>query len=1380
MPCKPIGIGPRNRRSRLICGLWIAGWLTASLISSAARGQQVEIGPKGRGISRDHRAARAGTESSKPVINGAAPVREAPLSVLTVGDWLPVTPADDPTVIRQRSVELAGPALVRIAQDRKSPQTISMPLFDGRRVVIDVNLIEWTSDARWAMFGELVAPDFGWFTLVFRDGIVAANLRSPALGVYQIRYLPSGAYVLRQIDESKFLPCGTVPADDFLVPPPLTEPIANTAGACADDGSQIDMLVVYTQNARVFAGGTSAIQTLINLAEAETNSAYLFSQISPRVRVVATHEVNYQESGNSQIDREHLYLPNDGVMDEVHLLRDEYVADVVSLIVHNLEVCGRAAFSVQAGSTPFPQLAFNVVKDTCATGNFSFGHELGHNQGCRHDRGADNSDLGAFPYAHGYRDPSNEFRTIMAVLVQGVPRIPLFSNSDLTFNFLPLGVPPGEPDSADNSLAINNTAPVVANFRNRDCNGNGVCDEDDIANGQSQDCNHNGRPDSCELDCNHNGRHDQCDIAMGTSQDCAHNGIPDECEPDCNQNGIVDTCDILSGQATDNNHNQIPDTCEPPIIYVDINAKGLNTGTSWINASRDLQAALATAAVSQGAVHEIWVAAGTYTSTGPEGSREATFNLISGVGIYGGFVGGETSRTQRNPEMYETILSGDLNSDDTPSFGNRSENSYNVVTSTDTLSTAVLDGFVIRGGHADASFPHNGGAGLFNSGGSPRISRCVFRDHDAGGPTILGHSGAVNNHGGSPFFVDCLFVGNVASGSGGAVGNNLESAPTFINCRFFGNSSPSGGAVRNGGVIGATPMFINCVFSGNQTSGRGAAVINFPGVTSTFHNCTIAFNSALQDAGGVFGEAESTVTITNSILWGNSGQSGQSQSAQLLGGDITIHSSCVQNLTGSLGGMGNSSANPMFGAPAGHDSAIGTADDQFAMHQGSPCIDSGTNNLMPLDMFDIDSDGSTSERIPLDVLRKPRFFDQPDTPNGSPGSSPLVDRGAYENVDDCNGNGISDPVETASGASQDCNQNSRPDECEPFVDCNHNAVRDSCDISTGFDTDCNANAIPDECDLASAPVIDCNANSRIDSCDIADGTSDDCNDNAVPDECDFADGTSKDCNDNDIPDDCESMADCDHNGELDICQIDAKPRLDCDLNGILDKCESQQDCNNNLELDFCELARGDAFDCDGNGLLDQCDIESGAMLDVNVNKIPDPCEFPTLSMSAVGCRYLSIVPVPNTHQLAIRIRGDASDSRVSCVDAYVQANGSLGPNAVFLLPAVWASMYVSDSEIIPSAIYRTYADYGDVGSPELSLPVSARTWAWGDFDNSGDLDLDDLSCMLNASSGNFNLCAWYEADMMGFVPNHVIDISDLTAFLTAFAGGSYPGPSPCP
>src|SRR5262245_53050536 len=88
-------------------------------------------------------------------------------------------------------------------------------------------------------------------------------------------------------------------------------------------------------------------------------------------------------------------------------------------------------------------------------------------------------------------------------------------------------------------------------------------------------------------------------------------------------------------------------------LFVDANlTSGADDGSSWTNAFRGplgLQNALAS--ISRGASVDFWIADGTYRA-GPAGAPStATFDVPSGVALYGGFAGGERALEQRDPSV---------------------------------------------------------------------------------------------------------------------------------------------------------------------------------------------------------------------------------------------------------------------------------------------------------------------------------------------------------------------------------------------------------------------------------------------------------------------------------------------------------------------------------------------------------------------------------------------------------------------------------------------------------------------------------------------------------------------------------------------------------
>jgi formylglycine-generating enzyme required for sulfatase activity len=101
----------------------------------------------------------------------------------------------------------------------------------------------------------------------------------------------------------------------------------------------------------------------------------------------------------------------------------------------------------------------------------------------------------------------------------------------------------------------------------QDCDGDGLCDVDEIADGSEPDCDGNGFPDACDIadgapDCNENGVPDACDIASGASQDIDKNGVPDDCKPDCDGDGLPDAWELANGFDFDCDADGVPDFCE--------------------------------------------------------------------------------------------------------------------------------------------------------------------------------------------------------------------------------------------------------------------------------------------------------------------------------------------------------------------------------------------------------------------------------------------------------------------------------------------------------------------------------------------------------------------------------------------------------------------------------------------------------------------------------------------------------------------------------------------------------------------------------------------------------------------------------------------------
>ena len=369
-----------------------------------------------------------------------------------------------------------------------APERLRLDLFPD--LVLEGRQIRRHDLARggFAWTGEVVAdwngqPRHGQVTLIVRDGRLYGSIRVTGHNL-QIRPQASGHHLVYEIDPALF----EDRADDFI-PVDLggaPEPAASEPAVLGTDPI-VDVLVVYTPAARAGAGGVEAMEALVALAQVETNTSYANSGIAQRLRIVAAEEVSYVESGSLGTDLSRLQLTGDGFMDGVHALRDTFGADVVSLWVES-PGCG-IGYLMTTVSASFESFAFNVSRRSCATGNLTFGHELGHNMGARHDWYVDDTAFSPFSYNKGFVhadvfDPPSSWRTVMAynnlcsdLLGTSCSRLLYFSNPDVSIGGVPAGVAEGTstactegntsnpPCDADNRKTLDNTASTVAAFR---------------------------------------------------------------------------------------------------------------------------------------------------------------------------------------------------------------------------------------------------------------------------------------------------------------------------------------------------------------------------------------------------------------------------------------------------------------------------------------------------------------------------------------------------------------------------------------------------------------------------------------------------------------------------------------------------------------------------------------------------------------------------------------------------------------------------------------------------------------------------------------------------------------------------------------------------
>jgi hypothetical protein len=225
-------------------------------------------------------------------------------------------------------------------------------------------------------------------------------------------------------------------------------------------------------------------------------------------------------------------------------------------------------------------------------------------------------------------------------------------------------------------------------------------------------------------------------------------------------------------------------------------------------------------------------------------------------------------------------------------------------------------------------------------------------------------------------FENCLFQNNGALWP--VVVNCVAGQPVFLNCTFLHNNA----MVMY--LDFTTARLTNCLLHGNTSSDN--ATIELHGGMPALTNCTISGNTAASGFAALFLTLEPMVAVKNTILWANS-----PAEVLIAPGEPSHLSVAYSDVSGGYAGTGNISSYPAFVNVAGHN---------FDLGRGSPCIDAADNTAVP-------------SGVVVDVLGRPRFANDPVTPDTGVGPPPVVDMGAYEYQPvivlgdmDCNGDVI--------------------------------------------------------------------------------------------------------------------------------------------------------------------------------------------------------------------------------------------------------------------------------------------------------------------------------------------------------------------------------------
>jgi hypothetical protein len=195
----------------------------------------------------------------------------------------------------------------------------------------------------------------------------------------------------------------------------------------------IDILFAFSKNARKLRLDYKELASLVATDLQTTIDASGINGVS--VKNVGVLDLEYQESNQWSKHWNFITDKSNKTFRKIFQERDARKADIVIFILADATYCGETR-----GDLPVDQEnAVAIVSVVCLEGPmYSASHEIGHMLGALHDRTSDPSSY-PFKWGHGYVNPQNRWRTIMAYDVCSCSRIPRWSNPDVNYDGLPTG-----------------------------------------------------------------------------------------------------------------------------------------------------------------------------------------------------------------------------------------------------------------------------------------------------------------------------------------------------------------------------------------------------------------------------------------------------------------------------------------------------------------------------------------------------------------------------------------------------------------------------------------------------------------------------------------------------------------------------------------------------------------------------------------------------------------------------------------------------------------------------------------------------------------------------------------------------------------------------
>jgi len=226
---------------------------------------------------------------------------------------------------------------------------------------------------------------------------------------------------------------------------------------------------------------------------------------------------------------------------------------------------------------------------------------------------------------------------------------------------------------------------------------------------------------------------------------------------------------------------------------------------------------------------------------------------------------------------------------------------------------SVLSGVTVQKVHVKLSY-----GGVYCSGSSPTIEKCIIKENQGGGIYCSNSSAAITDctiqengdgigcwessltvsrcvisenqrygiycgENSSLTLNECLIMENLCTGL-----SFVDSTGTVRDCTISGNN---GGCTMNGGgmscLSNSSPTIVNCLISGNSSAAGGGIACDW-GCSPVISACTITGNSAVMAGGGILCSGNASPVLTNCVISRNSVSDGSGGGIYSEGAGITL------------------------------------------------------------------------------------------------------------------------------------------------------------------------------------------------------------------------------------------------------------------------------------------------------------------------------------------------------------------------------------------------------------------------------------------------------------------------------------------------------------